>query len=63
MTARKAKAGPPVSVVELRDAVLAMIDERFEGRLLTIDVATMALAQAGFDLRMAHLRAVAEAGR
>jgi hypothetical protein len=49
----------PVDVVELRDAILAMVAERFEGRELTIETATNALAQASFDLKMAHLRAVA----
>jgi hypothetical protein len=60
---RIAAAKGPVSVVELRDAILAMIAERFEGRELDIDTATRALRQAGFDLRMAHLRTVAERSR
>lgn len=53
---RKAKRSDAVSVAELRDAILAMIAERFQGRELDIDTATMALAQAGFDLRMVRPR-------
>jgi len=56
-----ASAPEPVTVAELHDAILAMIDERFDGRPLDIDTATQALAQASFSLKMVHLQAVSEA--
>jgi hypothetical protein len=52
----KRTSGKPVSVVELKTAILEMIAERFEGRVLTIDTARMALA--AFDLIQAHLNEV-----
>jgi hypothetical protein len=52
-----------VTVGELRDAVLIMIDRDFDGRPLDIETATNALAQASFELKVMHLRALAERER
>ena len=40
---------------EVKDAVLAMLVERFDGRMLTWQVATEGLALAAFEIKQAAL--------
>jgi hypothetical protein len=58
---KKAPTGE-VEVDELKNAILAVIVEKFDGRELTLDTARMALSQVAYDLTVAHLREVAAKG-
>jgi len=53
----------PVEVGELKALVLRAIAQGFEGRPLNVDTAVRALSQAAFDLKMVHLKEVAELAR
>ena len=53
-------APEPIGVAELKELVLHAIAGAFGDRPLDIETATMALAQASFDLKMIHLRTVSE---
>lgn len=59
--AKRTQLTEEVSVLELKEAILGMMVERFSHRVLTIDTARSALSQAAFDLIQAHLTEVAGA--
>jgi hypothetical protein len=54
--ARKVRTSEPVGMDEVKDAVLAMLVERFDGRRLTWQVATEGLALAAFKIKQTALR-------
>lgn len=49
------KQPEPVGMDEVKDAVLAMLAERFDGRMLTWQVASEGLALAAFEIKQAAL--------
>ena len=49
------KKSEPVGMDEVKDAVLAMLVERFDGRMLTWQVATEGLALAAFEIKQTAL--------
>jgi hypothetical protein len=54
--ARKVRTSEPVGMDEVKDAVLAMLVERFDGRVLTWQVATEGLSLAAFEIKQTALR-------
>ena len=49
------KKSEPVGMDDVKDAVLAMLVERFDGRMLTWQVATEGLAMAAFEIKQTAL--------
>ena len=49
------KKSEPVGMDEVKDAVLATLVERFDGRMLTWQVATEGLAMAAFEIKQTAL--------
>jgi hypothetical protein len=59
MRGKRPKPGEPVSVEELKDEILRMIVERFDGRPLSWDVCEHALSIAAFEIKQAAMFAPA----